>query len=109
MLVDMLKSWHSWIKVLPLPHPQINPKFDNGCALPGRLDASFGSHCWRVYDLDRNEVIRRCVWADDSTGEVCVALTDEFGVCLLDDNGNVRTITRKFRFKFVGPGPLPGA
>jgi len=43
---------------------------------------------YHLVDLDKKEIIKHCIWADDEIGEYCVHATDEKGKFILCNKKN---------------------
>lgn len=60
---------------------------------------------YKLINLDTNEEIKDCVWADDETGEYCIILRKENGNFIFDRDYDgkrgIRKVVRKGNIKFV--------
>ena len=67
---------------------------------------------YNVIDLDTNEEIKECVWANDETGEYQILVTDDNGQIIMDKKagdlkretkiGNIKLVKQKgYLIKFV--------
>lgn len=51
------------------------------------------AHNYVPFDLDKQQKINRCIWANDETGKYCVYTTDVKGDLLFETDGLGRELT----------------